>query len=231
MPDQEERETSAAASGGEGPVGDGEHVVRQGECLTSIAAAHGLHPDTIWNDAANAELKRKRKDPSVLLPGDRLHVPERRLKQESGATEQRHRFRRKGLPVRLILTIRQGGQPRADTPYALTVDGRTREGTTDGDGKLDEPIPAGAHGARLVVDPGGEDEQIFELDLGGLDPVTETAGVQKRLDNLGFTCESSGELDDQTAAALMAFQKEHDLEPTGSADAKTCDKLVQEHGS
>jgi len=231
MPEREQPGTTAAEDGGQGPVGDGEHVVRQGECLTSIAAAHGLHPDTIWNDAANAALKRERKDPSVLLPGDRLHVPERRLRQESGATEQRHRFRRKGLPARLILTVRQAGQPRADTPYVLAVDGRTREGTTDGEGQLDEPIPAGARAARLVVDPGGEGEQVFELDLGGLDPVTEAAGLQKRLDNLGFTCEPTGELDEQTAAALLAFQKEHDLEPTGNADAKTRDKLVQEHGS
>jgi hypothetical protein len=231
MPEREQPETGTAEDGGKGPVGQGEHVVREGECLGSIAAAHGLHPDTIWNDAANAELKRERKDSSVLLPGDRLHVPERRPRQESGGTEQRHRFRRKGLPVRLILTIRQAGQPRADTPYELTVGGRTREGTTDGDGKLDEPVPAGARNARLVVDPGGEGEQVFELDLGGLDPVTEAAGIQKRLDNLGFPCEPTGKLDEQTAAAVMAFQKEHELEATGTADAKTRDKLVQEHGS
>lgn len=82
-----------------------EHVVQQGECINSIAAQYGLFWETIWNDSANSELRRERKNPDLLLPGDRLVIPEIRVKRESGATEKRHRFRRKGVPIELVIRV------------------------------------------------------------------------------------------------------------------------------
>src|SRR6185503_16443662 len=77
------------------PVGDGEYEVRQGECVESIAFANGLSWETVWNDPKNAKVKDARKDPNVLLPGDRLHVRDLEKKQVDGATEKRHKFKRK----------------------------------------------------------------------------------------------------------------------------------------
>ena len=83
-------------------------TIRAGQCLTSIADARGLFWQTIWNHAGNAELKRLRKDPNILKPGDVVFVPDRQRKQEAGATEQRHRFRLKGVPVKLRLRLMKG---------------------------------------------------------------------------------------------------------------------------
>lgn len=81
------------------------HTVRDGECINSIAAEAGLFWQTIWNDPANAQLKSLRESPDVLVAGDMLFVPDKKTNQESAATDQRHRFRKKNVPAKLQLRI------------------------------------------------------------------------------------------------------------------------------
>ena len=90
---------------GSGPVGAGDYVVRQGDCLQSIAHRFGLPVDVVWEHPDNAELREKRESPYLLLPGDRVAIPERRRRQEDGATENRHRFVLKGVPVKLEIRL------------------------------------------------------------------------------------------------------------------------------
>jgi N-acetylmuramoyl-L-alanine amidase len=71
------------------------HIVKQGECISSIADAHGFFPDNIWNDAANTKLRGKRKDPNVLYSGDVVVIPDKQSKEESCATEKKHSFIKK----------------------------------------------------------------------------------------------------------------------------------------
>jgi len=214
-----------------GPVGQGDYVVSQGDCLESIAVRSGHFWQTIWNWPENRDLKTARRSPNVLLPGDRLVIPGIRNKEVPGATEQRHRFKRKGVPSRLRLRVLLAGRPRADEPFRLVIDGALTEGSTDSDGCIDVPIPPDARRGELVVGRTLEDRQTFQLDLGHMDPVSEIIGVQKRLQNLGYLCEPTGELDDQTRQAISAFQHATEIEETGEPDSATQDKLVEQHGS
>ena len=214
-----------------GPVGDGDYVVVEGDCIESIAADAGFLWTTIWNHPQNAVLKAERLTPNLLLPGDRVHIPERGLKLLDRPTDQHHRFVRKGLPCKLRLCIKWCDEPRRDTPYLLVIDGTRYDGTTDHEGWIEQVIPPRAASGQLTVGTDPLFQQVFSLDLGGMDPVTETIGIQKRLSNLGFNCEATGEMDDATATAIVRFQKNQDLEPTGELDQPTVDKLKTQHGS
>lgn len=212
------------------PAGSGSYVIRQGDALESIALRAGLFWETIWDAPENAELREARGDPHVLLPGDRLHVPALRRRAESGATETRHRFVRKGVPSKLRMVLEDEDGPRADEPYTLVIDGETTyEGRTDGEGALEHPIPPGARSGVLRV---GDPPEEYELKLAHLDPVDSVAGQQARLANLGLF---SGHLDGRRgpglASALGLFQEREGLEVTGEADAATRDKLREVHGS
>lgn len=206
------------------------HTVQAGECISSIAFELGVFPDTLWNDPANGELKRLRKDPNVLLTGDTVVVMDKRLKEESGATEKKHRFRRKGVPEKLRLKIEdEQNNPITNAPYTLTIDGNARRGTTDADGMVIEPIPPNARQGKLVVGPVGEEKE-YPLELGHLDPIDLIAGVQQRLTNLGFPCPANGELDPLTKEAIGKFQAHHKLPVTNALDETTRNKIKDDHG-
>ncbi len=81
------------------------YVIRQGDCLSSLAHGRGFLWETIWEHPNNSAPRRKRKDPNILLPGDILFIPEKELKQVPAATEQRHDFVLKGTPAKLRLRI------------------------------------------------------------------------------------------------------------------------------
>ena len=205
------------------------YTVKQGDCISSIAQKKGLFWKQLWNHPENASLKSLRKDPNVLRPGDQVFVPDKQGKQVSGATDQEHRFRVKGVPAKLRVQVLDEDQPRANEPYTLEIDGNLYSGTTDGEGRIEHSIPPDAKQGRLLV---GDTQDEYPLSLGHMDPVEEVAGVQARLNNLGFNCgEVNGRLGPETEAALKAFQKKHNLSETGEIDQATRDKLKEVHGS
>jgi N-acetylmuramoyl-L-alanine amidase len=205
------------------------HVARQGDTVISLSEAYGFFVDTIWHDPGNADLRERRPDMNVLMPGDTLVIPDKRARIEKRATGARHSFRRKGIPAFLRLQLYDLHTPRANQPYELTVDGVTRKGTTNGEGILEEYVLALAKSGELVV---GEDRLRIQLQFGHLDPADELTGVQKRLNNLGYDCgDAAGELDEATRTALWRFQREHGLAETGEPDAETRRLLEKIHGN
>ena len=244
------------------------YKVKQGDCLASIAEKHGFSWETLWNLPQNSELRRKHQEPTILLQDEIVRIPDLREKQEDGATEQRHRFRKKGTPALLRLQIMRAAEPEeeqpseptdeelpdeeplevmeedppppedeaeepwADAPYILNIDGRLSEGRTDGEGRLEVPIPPGAKKGRLTMEPGTQRELVYVLRLGHLDPVTSVSGVADRLNNLGYHDGSRPtEITPDLREALRAFQKANDLQESGEADQATQDKLSEVHGS
>ena len=215
--------TSGSQTASEEPVGQGDYVVQQGECLLSIADAHGLLWETIWNHPQNSALKRARLDPNVLMPGDRLFIPERTPKEESCATEKRHRFLLKGTPAKLKLRLLRNDQPRANLPYRLEAGGRWKSGTIDADGFLEETIPPGATSVHLILSQGSTQEE-YDFTLGTVDPLTTRDGVLGRLANLGYVTEGDG------SEAIRAFLEKKGLAVTGTVDSATQSAIKAEFG-
>ena len=203
------------------------HVIKQGESVISLSEIHGLFADTIWNDPANAELKARRKDMNVLMPGDVLVIPDKRLKEVRRETNNVHKFQRKGIPAIFRLQLFEIEEPRANQKFTLEVDGQRFEGQTDSRGVLEQAVPANSKKGVLIIGP---DELRLELDFGHLDPINEISGVKKRLNNMGYDCGApTGEMNDELRSQLKKFQKRFELEETGEADAETIKKLEELH--
>lgn len=203
-----------------------DHTVGAGECITSIADQYGFFWRTIWNHEKNARLRARRADPNTLVPGDVVHVPDPRPKAEPRSTGAAHRFRLKGIPALFRVQLFHDTVPRAGEPFRLTVDGVGHEGVTSEDGVLEVAMPANARQATLIIGP---DDEAHEFELGRLPPINEVEGVQARLSQLGFDCDTSGEVDEKTTAAIRLFQARVGLEPTGAPDAQTCSELQKLH--
>lgn len=213
------------------PVGKGKYIVKDNDCMSSIAEAHGHFWQTIWDDPDNAELKEVRKDPNILMPGDRVTVRPITKKNVSKATGASYRFRRKGVPAKLRVRLMKHGEPRMHESYRVDIDGRLSRGVTDAEGYVDIYIPCGARKGKLWVGP-PEEEKLYILDLGTTLPVERVKGVKQRLSNLGYHC---GFVDDEITRvyrdALAKFQKDSGLPETGEADETTRQKLVDAHRS
>jgi hypothetical protein len=209
------------------------HIVRQGECLLTIAERCGVPWKKIWTAPENAKLKQKGRDPNILLPGDELKIPEKEVKEERGAIEQRHRFRTTGKTRYLKIVMQDPqGNPLAHRPYILQIDGLYLENSggstleTDADGVIECCIPASATEGKLFIDG-----DTWVLNLSYLDPVETTEGLQARLNNLNYQLGPVDGIEGlRTREAIRNFQRDNDLVIDGVYGPKTQEKLRQVHG-
>lgn len=209
------------------------HTVRKGESLPSIAERYGFADwKTIYENAKNGDFRQKRTDPYVLAPGDQIFIPDKEQKYVKVATEQLHRFqlKRQMAQVRLVLEDEEG-TAFADMAYQLKVGDEVFEGKTDRAGVLEAEVPAIADEGELTLWVDAENSYTWMIEIGHLDPIDTIPGVQARLNNLGFDCGESGQLDEATKEALAAFQEAQGLEATGEPDEATQSKLLEAHGS
>jgi N-acetylmuramoyl-L-alanine amidase len=198
------------------------HRVKDGDCIASIAAAHGFEVKTLRGLAENASLRELRRDLSVLHPGDVVAIPDVALRQEPAGTGRRHRYQRRGgTQLRLRLTLDDA--PRSSELYRLEVGGQVHEGSTDGDGRIEVPVPPEAVEARLVIGPEGE-EEVFDLRIGYLHPIGTDEGVVDRLRGVGI------DVDDGLGDAVREFQAKEGLEETGQVDEATRARLQEVFG-
>ena len=208
------------------------YKVKQGDCISSIAFEHDLFPEALWGHPENTKLKEKRKDPNALFPGDEVFIPDKTVKTEACASEQTHRFRRKGVPERLLIKfLDDEDDPLAGMPYRLDIQARsgtpvaTITGETDDEGVLEEFIPPDATRGELALGE-GEDAERMELLLGHLDPAETMSGIESRLSNMGYR-DPHGLIDNEPGTsvqdAIRKFQADNDLEPMAD-DATEPDK-------
>jgi N-acetylmuramoyl-L-alanine amidase len=203
-----------------------DYTVRGGDCIASIAWAHGHDWRTIWEHSRNGSLREQRKNPNVLLGGDRVFVPERQLGTVSVRTGQKGSFELCGEPPMLRLALDE-----PDRAWTIEYDdGTTETGTTNGSGLLEARLPLRARRATLRVETDAG-PRVLVVGLGHLDPVSEVGAIQQRLRNLGFGCEVTGELDEATRRVLAEFQERQGLDASGELDGATSDELARVHGA
>lgn len=235
------------------------HKLSQGEDIVSITAPLGIPWRNVWELPENSTIRKLRSSPHILMPGDEVFLPELEKKHESGGTETRHRFKTKGQKVRLRLRIfdTQGNleaktevqsnpseyeeepleaceqKPVADVPYELIVDdARLKSGQTDSEGFVDEYLPVTACNGILVLNPGEISETRYNLNWRHMNPVEELSGVCQRLTNMGFPCpDEATEMSFEIEMAIVAFQKQYNLEPNGELDDEFRSFLCDQHGS
>jgi N-acetylmuramoyl-L-alanine amidase len=236
-PDGTATRTTTGNDGEPVPLGhqaDGEYrIVQQGDSVSKLAFAARLSWQTAWNHEKNAPLRRARKDPNILNPGDVIWIPDMRKKDEEGcATERRHRFKRKGVPEKLnVQFLDIDRQPLGSKPYTLKIDGEERSGRLDNDGWLRVRIPPDAGCGHIKVGEHGEYADM-DLNIGHLDPLETVTGAQGRLRNLGYY---SGPIDGddkgkELGAAILCFRQDHKMEESREIDDALRDKLRQRHG-
>jgi N-acetylmuramoyl-L-alanine amidase len=210
------------------------HIVNQGECLSSIAAQYGFRDyRTIYEDALNADFRRLRPDPNLIYPGDTVVIPDKQQRTESCSTEKKHRFvLNRSLRKLRLRMLDSEGNAIANAAYVLTCDGVDISGQTDGNGVLLHTIPADTAEAVLNLH-----DRVWQLQVASLNPMENTgddgvSGCQARLRNLGY---DPGPIDGiagpRTEAAVRAFQRDYSLTVDGICGPQTRGKLKEVYGT
>lgn len=215
------------------------HVVEPGEHLSAIAARFGFRTvGPIFEHPDNAELRKKRVNPNVLLPGDVVVIPDLVAKQENAATGRVNPFVAAGTVVGLNVKVEKiSGVVMADRVTSADMAERDRTGalsrdppeagTTDSKGKVAITISASTAEGELTLtaDPKLDiADTAFRLIVGGLNPVMDDStgdvpagpagapdfsGVRARLTNLGYFAGYTERDDDQLRWAVEEFQCDH----------------------
>jgi N-acetylmuramoyl-L-alanine amidase len=208
------------------------HRVNKGECLSQIAHRFGFADyKFIYDHPQNSAFKRKRPDPNLIFPGDRIFIPDREPKQVDVATGGEHRFRLR-TPMRKlnIRLVDATGEPIRNAPYTLAFGAERRDKNTDADGVIDEVIPVDLETASFTVEG-----MTWTLEVGHLNPIDEVeddvSGTQARLKNLGYNPGPiDGRLGDRTRAAIRAFQTAKGLTVDGVCSPAVIDALKKDYG-
>jgi hypothetical protein len=211
------------------------YTVKQGDCLSRIAAAFGFADwRTVYDAPANADFRKKRPNPNLIYPGDVVVIPDKEQRGFDVTTGARHRFKLKRPATWLRLVVDVDAPHR----YLLEVGTTRARGTTDGSSPIEEKVdPLVTQGViRLWPDAGDapddppEDAIRWSLAIGSLDPIEEVSGVKGRLLNLGYY---DGAVDDQvdapTVSSIRRFRENHGLEIKDDIDEELRNKLVEMH--
>jgi hypothetical protein len=218
------------------------HLVQQGECLSRIAAQHGVRDwQKVWMASENQALRKQRKSPHVLYPGDSVVVPGIVVHEIVRPTDATHRITVKA-EAELELRIRlHDKRQKALSGLAYTVGfvhrGRevVRPGVspTDDSGFVTERVLVGTDAVVIAF---ARPRLSFRLLVGALDPVCDEAptrpiasGVDARLHGLGY---DAGDGPQGLREALAWFQRDHLGRETadGILDDQTTLRLTEMYG-
>ncbi len=215
------------------------HTAAKGDCVYSIADLYKIRDwKKIYDAPDNADMKKARPDPNVLMEGDEVAIPdvEPATRKVTASTEEKHKYQVKLPKCLLRVAVHdEEDKPISGKKFLLLVGDKRFEGTTDGDGIVEQRIPFQASTAKLYVfftDKKDDGEHLYwDVDIGGLEPSDTPRGIQERLNNLGFVCgEVDGKWHDGMDVSLRTFQKSAKIDPNGEPDDATTKKLKEVHG-
>jgi N-acetylmuramoyl-L-alanine amidase len=208
------------------------YTVKQGDHLFGIAEANGFHDyHILWDHPQNADLKKLRQNPNILLPGDQVFVPDPEIREESRPTNKKHSFEVNNQKLQLRLVLEDiYEKPIAGAACDLMVEGEIHNLTTNGRGLIELEIPGKAKNGTLVVKADQTPFRNVEIPIkiGSLDPIDTPSGQEARLENLGYF---PGQ-DDPVAfeSAVEEFQCDNGLTVDGICGPATQAKLKQVYG-
>lgn len=215
------------------------HIVEKCEHISELAERFGFSSfRTIWDHPDNAELKQKRRDnPHILAPGDRVVIPDREEKEETRGTDSQHVFQVSIDPIELRVRLLDLNDKPIQGPCFLEAGGNINLMRESGDTFISaEPIPPDLKQAKMNF-PQDKDKREVALRIGCLEPIDTPSGQRDRLNNLGYFAGFSRMTDDeirnnpQFIWAVEEFQCDNGIKPQKPVcDQKTQDKLEKVHG-
>jgi hypothetical protein len=185
--------------------------------LPTIAREKGFSRwQTIWDFAGNAALKELRGNAHILFPGDEVSIPSklaRVAEVQGGKAEYVVLSAPEVLRVRFAEFESMDGEP---VLFRATPDAGNDlfEGELADDGTLEIELPPDATQVTVELFCGDGDDPFvtYELDVGGMDPLTEITGIQARLANLGhYDGVIDGDAGEVTKGAIARFRREYGL--------------------
>lgn len=210
------------------------HTVQPGENLARIAKQYKIaNWRDIYHSPDNAEFRKKRPNPNILMAGDVLTIPEQQQKTVYVRTGARHRFVvKQNEPQKLTIRLLDGaGKPLGKVPAVFNLGGKQQTLVSDRSGKLEllieqpelEEIPL-----DVFANPGSDEpSHRFTVMPGFLDPVDTVSGIQARLNSLGHDCGvADGIYGKKTKAGIESFEQENSLPVTGKL-SETLSRAVE----
>jgi len=207
------------------------HTKELVEWIGSIVAKHGRDAwRIVFDHPNNATLKSKRKEPNLLVTGDRVFVPPVKNKEETGATEQTHIFQLNREEDKFQIRVVDADlyfNAFGPLDYRLEIGGNSKQGKLSKSDEVIE-IPLGIAEETGTLDLGG---YVIELQIGALEPHDRVAGLQARLINLGF---DPGPVDNiagpKTERGIKDFQDHYGYPVDGKHDSGTMNKAKTLYG-
>jgi N-acetylmuramoyl-L-alanine amidase len=212
------------------------HVVKEGECATKLGDRYGFTAQALRTE--NQTLLDSRADLNMLIPGDEIRVPARRIRWESSRARERRRAVRLAPTTRFYARfLNEDGEPRAGIKFLASIQTLSKSpqaditGDTDDRGVIEFRVPLDTDTVTIELKEAGEIETHL-MRLSHMEPASTMRGLQGRLRNLGYGCGTEDGVNGPvTTAAIRLFQLDHELDPTGNPDAATRGALLARHGS
>jgi hypothetical protein len=212
------------------------HIVKDGEHLPGIAAMYGFSSyKSVWEHPENAELKKERKNPNILNPGDKVFIPDKEIKEETRPADAKHLFEADTeLLVLRVKVLDLLDRPRGE-PCTLSTDSANFSLFEVNDHILAGTISSDAEKGELFFPIADQSDVKIPVFIGGLNPIKEVTGQQQRLNNLGYFAGFDEHSTAQLKFAIEEFQCDHLKEckltkPTGDMDDHTRDALEKAYG-